>query len=204
MENEKTVYTNLSKHETLPPPVLETFLVQCRSSIEPPWKRSVRKLLLPYIKWKLGLKEIGEGFQWGKRISVKKATFGNFSSIGPHASFSGPVIVGDLTMISSYCRVIGQDHVYSDCGIPTRINFSSTPRPVTIIDSDVWIGAGVTIMEGVRIHRGSVVAASAVVTKDIPPYSVVAGVPALRVKERFSKEDAALHDQALYGQVVQS
>lgn len=57
-----------------------------------------------------------------------------------------------------------------------------------IIDDDVWIGYGATIMSGVHIGQGAVVAAGAVVTKDIPPYAVVGGVPAKIIKMRFSQE----------------
>jgi virginiamycin A acetyltransferase len=57
-----------------------------------------------------------------------------------------------------------------------------------IIENDVWIGAKSTIMSGVKIHNGSVVGASSVVTKDVPPYSIVAGNPAQVIKYRFSFE----------------
>lgn len=57
-----------------------------------------------------------------------------------------------------------------------------------IIDDDVWIGHGATILSGVHIGQGAIVAAGAVVTKDIPPYSIVGGIPANVIKYRFSEE----------------
>ena len=57
-----------------------------------------------------------------------------------------------------------------------------------IIENDVWIGANSTIMSGIRIGNGSVVAAGSTVTKDIPPYSIVAGNPAKVVKKRFTED----------------
>ena len=57
-----------------------------------------------------------------------------------------------------------------------------------IIDDDVWIGYGATVMSGVHIGQGAIVAAGAVVTKDIPPYAVVGGVPAKVIKYRFDDE----------------
>jgi serine acetyltransferase len=57
-----------------------------------------------------------------------------------------------------------------------------------VIDDDVWIGYGVTILSGVHIGQGAVVAAGAVVTKDVPPYAIVGGVPAKIIKYRFSPE----------------
>ncbi len=57
-----------------------------------------------------------------------------------------------------------------------------------IIENDVWIGAKATVMSGVTIHNGAVVAAGSVVTKDVPPYAIVAGNPAKVVKYRFTEE----------------
>ena len=57
-----------------------------------------------------------------------------------------------------------------------------------IVDDDVWIGYGATILSGVHIGQGAVVAAGAVVTKDAPPYAIVGGVPARVIKYRFSPE----------------
>ncbi len=58
-----------------------------------------------------------------------------------------------------------------------------------IIENDVWIGQNVLILPGVTIHNGAICAAGAVVTKDVPPYAIVAGVPAKVVKKRYSDED---------------
>jgi len=68
--------------------------------------------------------------------------------------------------------------------------------PVTLED-DVWIGANVTILKGVTIHSGSVVAAGAVVTKDVPNDAVVGGIPAKVLKYRFEGEELERHRKML-------
>ena len=63
-----------------------------------------------------------------------------------------------------------------------------TRLPITIED-DVWLGAGATVVGGVTIGRGSIVAAGSVVTRDVEPFSVVAGVPATLVRSRLTNPD---------------
>jgi acetyltransferase-like isoleucine patch superfamily enzyme len=63
-----------------------------------------------------------------------------------------------------------------------------TSRGDVEIGSDVWLGTGVLILSGVKIGHGTVVAARSVVTRDIPPYSIAAGVPARVVRQRFSDD----------------
>ena len=67
-----------------------------------------------------------------------------------------------------------------------------------IIEDDVWCGANVTILKGVTLGRGCIIAAGAVVTKSIPPYAIAGGVPAKPIKFRWSVEQIMQHEQALY------
>ena len=66
-----------------------------------------------------------------------------------------------------------------------------------VFEGDNWIGANVTVLRGVKIGKGAVVAAGAVVTKDVPAYSIVGGVPAKVIKNRFSEEDLKRHLEML-------
>ena len=66
-----------------------------------------------------------------------------------------------------------------------------------IIEDDVWIGARVIILKGVTIHEGAVVGAGAVVTKDVPPYSVVGGNPASIIKQRFTQDELEKHKKQI-------
>ena len=70
-------------------------------------------------------------------------------------------------------------------------------QPV-VIEDDVWCAANVTILKGVTIGRGSIVAAGAVVTQSFPPYSVIGGVPAKLLKMRFTPEEIVEHEKMLY------
>lgn len=67
-----------------------------------------------------------------------------------------------------------------------------------VIEEDVWCGANVTILKGVTIGRGSIIAAGAVVTKDIPRYSIAGGVPARVLKQRLTDEEIRIHEKQLY------
>ena len=66
-----------------------------------------------------------------------------------------------------------------------------------VIEDGCWIGANVTILKGVTIGRGSVVAAGAVVTRSCPPYSIIGGVPARVIKPRFTAEEIEEHESLL-------
>jgi acetyltransferase-like isoleucine patch superfamily enzyme len=88
----------------------------------------------------------------------------------------GGITIGDDVYLAPLVQLLAVDHVYDDLDQP----ISSQPivaRGITI-DDDVWIGGGAIVVDGVHIGRHSVVAAGAVVTRDVPPYTVVGGIPA--------------------------
>lgn len=67
-----------------------------------------------------------------------------------------------------------------------------------VVESDVWIGSNVTLLSGVHLGRGSIIAAGAVVTKNVPPYCIVGGVPAKPIKFKWTIEQIIEHERALY------
>jgi len=129
------------------------------------------------------------------------------SYIGNHATVMGRV--GRFTSIASHTTVVCGRHPYTLPHVTTSPMFFSQMRqnghtfateqmyeefnwvdeqtPV-VIGHDVWIGARVLIIEGVTIHTGAMVLAGAVVTKDVPPYAIVGGVPAKVIGHRYDEE----------------
>ena len=95
------------------------------------------------------------------------------------------IITGDhrTDMIGRYMKTVGDNE-----------KLPENDKDV-IIENDVWVGANVTILKGVEIGEGSIVAAGSVVTKSVPPYSIVGGVPARVIKARFTPEQIEQHKE---------
>jgi acetyltransferase-like isoleucine patch superfamily enzyme len=126
----------------------------------------------------------------------KSLKMGHYGYIGPNANIGPNVRMGNYVMIGRDLLIAGKDHMFNMPG--TAIIFSGRPKSLqTIIEDDVWIGARVSIMEGITIGRGSVVAMGSVVTNDVLPYGIVGGVPAKLIKNRFENEDVKIHDEYL-------
>ena len=134
--------------------------------------------------------------------SKKKSYSGSLSLIG--YVFIGKdciiyprVTIGAYTMLAHNVSIIGGDHEYSKVGIPIIFSGRQKIKP-TRIGVDCWVGAYSIIMCGVTIGDGCIIAAGSVVTKDVEPYSVYGGVPAKKIKDRFSsKSDNLIHRNAL-------
>lgn len=168
--------------------VSQRTIEQCRDSIDAPWKKVARRVVNACSSWLFGL-EVAEGFQLGLGTRVPRGSrLGRFGYIGRGFAASGPVCVGDLTMISTEVSIVGNDHGTDDPRVPIRLAFRRQ-QPVTVIDADVWIGHRAILRSGIRVGRGAVIGAGAVFTKDVPPYAVLGGSPARVLRYRF--DDAA-------------
>ena len=121
--------------------------------------------------------EIGEGLK-----------IGNNSNIGPYCYIgcSGFIEIGNNVMISPRVSIYAENHVFESTDIP--IKAQGLTKQFVKIENDCWIAANSIILAGVTIGRGSVVAAGSVVTSDVPPFSIVAGVPAKIIKNRNKPE----------------
>ena len=109
---------------------------------------------------------------------------GNNSSIGPYSYIgcSGYIEIGDNVMISPRVSIYSENHNFDDIHLP--MIEQGVTRSFVKIEDDCWIAANSIILAGVTVGKGAVVAAGSVVTKDVPPFSVVAGNPAKVVKAR--------------------
>jgi acetyltransferase-like isoleucine patch superfamily enzyme len=142
-------------------------------------------LLFPAFRWK-GL-SIGQSthiwFPWNVVI-------GDNSHIGKNTQISciksGDLVVGANVMISPYVMITATSHNFADLDIPMQRQGLSSAK--VVIEDDVWIGGKSIVLPGVTVGRGSIVAAGSVVTKDVPPFAIVASNPARLVKYRSAKE----------------
>jgi acetyltransferase-like isoleucine patch superfamily enzyme len=107
---------------------------------------------------------------------------GQDSLIGEYTIIRGQggVQIGDRVYTSPYTQIIAVNHVFDDPNRPF-VEQGITAQGI-IIEDDVWLGASTVVTDGVKIGKGAVVAAGAVVTKDVPPHTVVGGVPAKPIK----------------------
>lgn len=126
--------------------------------------------------------------------------------IGKYCTIQVNGRIGKYTMIANNVGVVGRlDHDYRTVGKPIRYapwvgdeNSSVAGQSTVDIGEDVWIGYGATILSSVLIGRGAIIAAGSVVTKDVPAYTIVAGVPAKHVGVRFSDEQICVHEREIY------
>jgi len=135
--------------------------------------------------------------------SFNTISIGNDVYIGKGAKFSASnttITIGNKVMFGPNTIIRGGTHntsMLNQFMFDTKNKRPKDDLPIRIND-DVWIGAGATILKGVTVGRGSIVAAGAVVTHDVIPYSIVAGVPAKLLKFRWTPDEIIKHELLLY------
>lgn len=142
--------------------------------------RSVRMDTPPYRRFVLGKRSVIESYCCVNN-AVGDVIIGDYTRVGIHCTVIGPVTIGNNVNLAQGITVTALNHNFKDTTQMIDEQGIST-KPVSIGD-DVWIGANAVILPGVTIGRHVVVAAGAVVTKDVPDYCLVGGVPARILKD---------------------
>ncbi len=113
---------------------------------------------------------------------------GDHSNIGPYSYIgcSGFIEIGSNVMMGPRVNLMSENHEFARTDIPMKSQ--GVKREFIKIEDDVWIGVNSTILASVTVGRGAIIAAGSVVTKDVPPMTIVAGVPSRVIRERSSSE----------------
>ncbi len=170
--------------------------------------KALRDLYLARVKWRRY--RIGPGFHAGRQVFLYAKgtiTIGKNFYIGRFSEISCDAEIGDNVLLANFVAFVGRyDHHYQLAGVPVRLapqirdqdyDWKGLDEKIVVGD-DVWIGYRAVIMSGVTIGSGSVVAAGSVVTRDVEPMSIYAGVPARRIGPRFpTDEDEQRHREFL-------
>lgn len=145
-----------------------------------------RKIKKRYFIKRYSLRNVDSTFYLGgKGVISSDLKAGAYVYVGPNCIIYPDVTIGAFSMLAYNVSIIGGDHDFSKAGIPVIFSGLGIKKS-TCIGSDVWIGANTTIMTGVTIGDGTIVAAGSVVTKDLDEFSIYGGVPAKKIRDRFS------------------
>ena len=141
--------------------------------------RRTRMDVLPWSTFELGTDSTIEDFATVNN-GVGAVKIGDRTRIGLGNTLIGPVTIGDDVRLAQNIVLSGLNHNYEDVSKPIHAQGVSTAE--IIVEDETWIGANTVVVAGVTIGKHSIVAGGSVVTKDVPPYSVVVGNPARVVK----------------------
>ena len=140
---------------------------------------SVRMDTPPYRRFWLGRRSVVESYCCINN-AVGDVTIGDYTRIGIHCTLIGPVCIGNHVNLAQGITVTALNHNFEDSS--KRIDEQGVSTKPVVIGDDVWIGTNAVILPGVTIGSHCVVAAGAVVTKDIPDHTLVGGVPTKVIK----------------------
>ena len=141
---------------------------------------SVRMDTPPYRKFWLGDYSVVESFACINN-AVGDVIIGNHTRIGLHNTIIGPVTIGSHVNLAQGITITALNHKFDDS--EKRIDQQGISTKEVVLEDDIWVGANAVILPGVTIGKHAVVAAGAIVTKDVPPHSLVAGVPAKVIRQ---------------------
>lgn len=127
--------------------------------------------------------ECGKNIDIGRRAKLSsRISIGDNSGVGDNCYLQGKIIIGNNVMMAPNVAIIATNHKFDRTDIP--MNQQGDEEKCVIIRDDVWIGYGACILPGVEVGKGSIIAARAVVTKNVPDFSIVGGIPGKIIKRR--------------------
>jgi acetyltransferase-like isoleucine patch superfamily enzyme len=147
----------------------------------------------------------GRNFTCGRGTifyAKNKIVIGDNVYFGRYCNIECDAVIGNDVLIANNIGFVGRlDHDYTKIGVPVRFapsirdpEYSVPPdKGFITIGDDVWIGYGATVLSGVTINNGAIVAAGSLVTKDVAAFTIVGGVPARPISQRFSPESIEAH-----------
>lgn len=141
---------------------------------------SVRMDTPPYRKFWLGDYSVVESFACINN-AVGDVIIGDHTRIGLHNTIIGPVTIGSHVNLAQGITITALNHNFDDS--EKRIDQQGISTKEVVLEDDIWVGANAVILPGVTIGKHAVVAAGAIVTKDVPSHSLVAGVPAKVIRQ---------------------
>jgi maltose O-acetyltransferase len=134
-------------------------------------------------------RRFGYNVDIGPRVeffNARGSEIGDNSGVGAYSSL-GTVNIGNYVMMGTHCLIISRNHRFDDLNMPMCQQGFQEDNPV-VIEDDVWVGSKVIILPGVRVGRGSIIGAGAVVTENVKPYTIVGGNPAKVIRRRDEGE----------------
>jgi len=152
-----------------------------------------------------GLGRVGRNFVFdpvtSKFVTPAQLRVGDDCFLNAHAHISGDVTLGDRVLVGPGVKLLSGNHLYGIEGYHARFLKASEGNPELleplVVESDVWIGANAIVLGGVTLGEGCVLAAGAIATRNVPPYVVAAGVPALPLRRIFDDDHLLAHLRTL-------
>lgn len=148
----------------------------------------LRRLLARWMLDQVGQgANIEHGADFGTGVGIR---LGARSGLGVNCRVGGPLEIGEDVMMAPGVIILTQNHKFDDPDVP-MIDQGYAPGEGVVIEDDVWLCTNAIILPGCRIGKGSIVAAGAVVTKDVEPYAIVGGNPAKFIRWRGGARPSA-------------